>query len=165
MADPKLKLQEVDPVWTQLREEASEMAMREPLLAGMVHSSVLHHNSFAAALSYRIAMKLASNEMPAQLLREIASQAINQPSIAAAARADLVAVMERDPACHNLIQPILYFKGYQAVQAYRVAHWLWQEGRKEMAYYFQMRSSEMFGVDIHPGAKIGQGIMLSLIHI
>ena len=81
-----------------------------------------------------------------------------------AARADLAAIYERDPACHRLLQPILYFKGFQAVQAYRVSHWLWREGRRDLAYFFQMRASEMFGIDIHPAARIGQGIMIDHAH-
>jgi serine O-acetyltransferase len=75
-----------------------------------------------------------------------------------------VATFERDPACHRLIQPILYFKGYQAMQSYRVAHWLWTQGRRDLAYYIQMRTSEQFGVDIHPAARIGQGIMIDHAH-
>jgi serine O-acetyltransferase len=81
-----------------------------------------------------------------------------------AARADIVAIYERDPSCHRFLQPLLYFKGFQAVQAYRIAHWLWQQGRIDMAQMFQMRISEMFGVDIHPGAKMGQGIMIDHAH-
>ena len=80
------------------------------------------------------------------------------------ARADIMAVFERDPACHRLIQPLLYFKGFQALQAYRVGHWLWTEGRRDMAYYVQMRVSEVFGVDIHHAARIGKGIMIDHAH-
>ena len=77
---------------------------------------------------------------------------------------DLVAIYERDPACHRLLQPILYFKGYQAVQAYRVSHYLWTHGQRDLAYFFQMRCSEVFGVDIHPAARIGKGIMIDHAH-
>jgi len=73
-------------------------------------------------------------------------------------------VFERDPACHRLMQPLLYFKGYQAIQSYRLGHWLWQQGRKDLAYFIQMRVSEMFGVDIHPAARIGRGIMVDHAH-
>ena len=79
-------------------------------------------------------------------------------------RADLVAIFERDPACHRLLQPILYFKGYQAIQAYRIGHYLWTQGHKDLAYFFQMRVSEIFGVDIHPAATIGRGIMIDHAH-
>ncbi len=159
------KIKSVDPVWVKLVAEAKAMVEREPLLGGLIHSSILHHSSFAKALSYRIALKLSSDEMPAQILREIAAEALDQdPEISLAARTDLVAVYDRDPACHELLQPMLFFKGYQAVQAHRVSNWLWNNQRREMAYFFQMRSSEVFGVDIHPGATIGRGIMIDHAH-
>ena len=81
-----------------------------------------------------------------------------------AAEADLRAVYERDPACHRLMQPMLFFKGYQALQAYRIGHWLWENGRRDMAYFVQMRCSEVFGVDIHPAARIGTGVMIDHAH-
>lgn len=165
MAAPQTYLANVDPVWTQIRREAQDTIRNEPLLGGLVHSGILHHPNLEKALASRMAMKLASAEMSGQLLREIADEAYgSDPSLAEAARADLVAVYERDPACHTLIQPILFFKGFQAVQAYRVAHWLWLHGRHEMAYFFQMRVSELFGVDIHPAAKLGKGIMIDHAH-
>jgi len=99
------------------------------------------------------------------VLREVVDKAYAaEPELVAASRADLVAVFERDPACHRLLQPILYFKGYQAIQAYRVGHYLWRNGHRDLAYFFQMRVSEIFGVDIHPGARIGMGIMIDHAH-
>jgi serine O-acetyltransferase len=155
----------MDPVWDRLINEAHEAVENEPLLGGVVHSCVLHHSSIEEALAYRIATKLASSEMSEQILREICDEAYAaDTSLAMAARADIVAVYERDPSCHRFLQPLLYFKGFQAVQAYRIAHWLWQQGRNDMAQMFQMRISEMFGVDIHPGAKMGQGIMIDHAH-
>ncbi|MCA8882335.1 MAG: serine O-acetyltransferase [Rhodobacteraceae bacterium] len=154
-----------DPVWAQVTEEAQAAIRDEPLLGGLIHSGILHHPSLERALSYRMSMKLASSEMPDQLIREFIDEAFAQdPEIEAAARADLVAVYERDPACHRMIQPILYFKGYQAIQAYRTAHWLWRQGRRDMAYFIQMRVSELFGVDIHPAARVGKGIMIDHAH-
>ena len=137
----------------------------EPLLGGLVHSSLLHHPSLERALAYRFSLKLASGEMSEQILREIADEAYaSDPSIGQAARADVTAVFDRDPACLRFIQPILFFKGYQAIQAYRIGHWLWQNGRRDMSYFVQMRVSETFGVDIHPAAKIGRGIMIDHAH-
>jgi serine O-acetyltransferase len=103
--------------------------------------------------------------MPEQLLREIADEAIAaDPWIGSAARADLVATHERDPACERFLEPLLYFKGFQALQAHRVAHWLWGQGRRDMAQFLQARVSEVFGVDIHPAARMGQGIMIDHAH-
>ncbi len=165
MAQTVKNLREVDPVWERIRRDAKDLAEREPVMAGMVHSSVLHHNSLEKTLAYRISLKLANDEMTSQILREIVDEAYaSDVSLGESARADITAVMERDPACHSPLQPLLFFKGFQAVQAYRVAHWLWAEGRKEMAYFMQMRSSEAFGVDIHPAAKIGKGIMIDHAH-
>ena len=165
MADVQTNLSSLDPVWEKITHEARVAVQREPLLGGLVHAGILHHGSLERALSYRIAMKLGSAEMSEQLLFEIAAEAHrDDPDLGKAARADLVAVFERDPACHRLLQPILFFKGFQAVQAYRVAHWLWRQGRVDMAYFFQMRVSELFGVDVHPAARLGRGIMIDHAH-
>jgi serine O-acetyltransferase len=103
--------------------------------------------------------------MSEQLIAEIANAAYaRQPALGLAARADLAAVYDRDPACHRLMQPLLYFKGFQAVQAHRIANVLWSDGRADLAYFIQMRTSEMFGIDIHPGATLGQGIMIDHAH-
>ena len=165
MARTRTQLTTIDPVWSRVVEEAERAVSDEPLLGGLVHSSLLHHKSLERALSYRIALKLASGEMSDQLLREIIDDAHEADAeLGAAARADIVAVYERDPACHRFMQPILYFKGFQALQAYRIGHWLWREGREDMAYFFQARVSEVFGVDIHPAARIGRGIMIDHAH-
>ena len=155
----------LDPVWTQIRGEAEAAIGREPLIGGLVHASVLHHETLEDALAYRLAMKLGSPEFGEQLMREVAADAFgSEPDLGGAARADLVAVLDRDPATHRLLQPLLYFKGFQAIQAYRVAHWLWGRGRRDLAYLIQMRTSEAFGVDIHPGARIGKGIFIDHAH-
>ncbi|SFR51542.1 serine O-acetyltransferase [Litoreibacter janthinus] len=165
MAHSNPKLAEVDPVWAQITDEARTAITAEPLLGGLVHGSVLHHKKLEAALAYRFSQKLASPEMSEQILREIADEAYAvEPWLGEAARADIVAVYDRDPACDRFIQPVLFFKGFQAIQAYRIGHWLWHQGRKDMAYFVQMRTSEAFGVDIHPAAKIGKGIMIDHAH-
>jgi len=159
------KLASLDPVWERICKEGQDAIRAEPILGGLVHSSILHHSTLEQALAYRISLKLASGEMSEQILREIADQAYGAtPTLGTAARADLVAVFERDPACHRMIQPILYFKGFQALQAYRLGHWLWNEGRKDLAYFVQARVSEVFGIDIHPAARIGQGIFIDHAH-
>lgn len=165
MAETRAKIKELDPVWHRITREAEAAVADEPLLGGLVHACVLHHKSLEKALSYRIAAKLSSNEMSQVILREIADEAhATEPALAETARADLMAVLERDPACHRLLQPILYFKGFQGMQAYRLAHWLWGQGRKDLAYFLQMRCSEVYGIDIHPAARIGKGIMIDHAH-
>jgi serine O-acetyltransferase len=165
MAKTRKALRAVDPVWTRISQEARDAVREEPLLGGLIHSSILHYATIENAMAYLIAAKLSTVDMSEQILREIADEAYrSDPSLADAARTDIMAVYERDPACHRLIQPLLYFKGFQALQAYRVGHWLWTEGRRDMAYYVQMRVSEVFGVDIHPAARIGKGIMIDHAH-
>ncbi|MTH64576.1 serine O-acetyltransferase [Paracoccus shanxieyensis] len=152
-------------IWARIQREARIAVRDEPLLGALIHAGLLHHSTFEAALAYRFSLKLASREMSEQILREIADYAFAQsPELSQAGQADLLAVYDRDPATHRLMQPILFFKGYQALQAYRIGHWLWQQGRSDMAYFVQMRCSEVFGVDIHPAAKIGTGVMIDHAH-
>ncbi len=155
MAEARAELRKLDPVWDRITREAKEVIADEPLLGGLIGGAcVLHHKTLEKALSYRIAAKLSSNEMSMVLLREIADEAYAASAdLAEAARADISAILERDPACHRMLQPVLYFKGYQAMQAYRLSHYLWTHGRKDLAYFIQMRCSEVYGIDIHPPAR------------
>ncbi|MBA3324248.1 MAG: serine O-acetyltransferase [Rhodobacteraceae bacterium] len=165
MAQTHAQVANLDPIWTNIRREAEAIARSEPLMASLVHAGVLHHATLEKSLSYRIAQKLAAGEMSDLILREIADAAYqNEPELGIAARADLLAVYERDPACHRFLQPLLFFKGFQALQCYRIGHWLWTTQRRDMAYFFQMRTSEVFGVDIHPGARVGRGVMMDHAH-
>lgn len=165
MAHANVSIAKLDPVWARISEEARTAALKEPLMGGFLHACILNHKTLEKALSYRIAAKLASNEMSMAVVREVVEDAHSEePDLVQAARADLVAIYERDPACHHLSQPILYFKGYQAMQSYRVGHHLWSRGHRGLAYFIQMRVSEIFGVDIHPAAKIGKGIMIDHAH-
>jgi serine O-acetyltransferase len=161
----KADLKKVDPVWNRMRQEAEELAAHEPFMASLAHSVVLHHATLEHALSYRLAQKLSSPEMSPLLMREMADGAYSaDPSMGEAGRADIVAVHDRDPACHRMLQPLLYFKGFLAIQSYRLAHHLWTEGRHDLALFLQMRCSEVFGVDVHPNAQVGQGIMIDHAH-
>jgi serine O-acetyltransferase len=165
MARVQSRISELDPVWRRIIEEAQAAVIDEPLLGGVLHACILHHANLESALAYRLAQKLSSGEMSEQILREIADEAYgSDPGLGNAARADVVAVHDRDPACHRFLQPLVFFKGFQAVQAYRVGHWLWQQGRRDFAYFIQMRVSEVFGIDIHPAARIGKGIMIDHAH-
>lgn len=165
MALSLMEINKCDPAWDRIVDEAKSSLIKEPLLSSLVHSSILHHRNLEQALSYRVAYKLSTAEMPEQMLREISDEAMRgDGEISSCARADLVAVTERDPACNSFIQPLLFFKGFQAIQAYRIGHWLWKAGRKDMAYYFQSRISEVFNLDIHPAAVIGHGIMIDHAH-
>ncbi len=165
MAKTSAQIASIDPVWTAIRRDAENVAHTEPLMAGVVHTGVLHHDSLERAMSFRIAQKLASMEMSDLILREIADAAYaDDAELGISVRADLLAVNERDPACHSYLQPLLFFKGFQALQSYRIGHWLWRRQRRDMAYFVQMRTSEVFGVDIHPAARVGRGVMIDHAH-
>ena len=149
------------PVWCSLRQEAERAAKAEPGLASLMNSVILSHEGFAESLSYQIARKLGNSELGAMTLRETCAQAYAaNPSLISAAQADLEAVFERDPASKGYLQPFLFFKGFQALQVHRIAHWLWNEGRDTLAFHLQSRVSETFQIDIHPGARFGSGVFI-----
>ncbi|MEM9233415.1 MAG: serine O-acetyltransferase, partial [Pseudomonadota bacterium] len=134
----------VDTIWSRMRLEAATAAASEPVLASFLNASVLHHSTFAAALSYRLAEKLADSQMSAMLWREVATDAFaDNTSIVSSAVADINAYFERDPACRDYSQPFLYFKGFHTLQSHRVANWLWGQGRHSLALYLQSRMSEL----------------------
>lgn len=150
-----------DPVWDRIRSETEKHAQEEPVLASFLHSTILNHRSLECALSFHLASQLDSPTVTSLLLREVMLQAMEKDAyIREAMRADLLAVVERDSASHELYIPFLYFKGYHALQSQRIAHWLWNNGRQSMALFFQNRISVKFSVDIHPAARMGKGIML-----
>ncbi len=150
-----------DPVWQTIREETQASVQREPMLASFLHATILNHDSLESALSFHLAQKLDCATLPALLIREVIEEALQaDPRIGKAIRCDIKAVRERDSACDSHATPFLYFKGFHALQAYRIAHWLWQQGRTSLALFLQNRISVEFGVDIHPAARIGCGILM-----
>ncbi|MBG1231290.1 serine O-acetyltransferase [Aestuariivirga litoralis] len=158
-------VERLDPVWDRLRHEAEEIARAEPGLGGFVYSSVLAHSSFENALMHRLAQRLGSADLGADAIVSAFGDALmREPDIGHAARADIIATFDRDPACHRYIDPLLYFKGWQALQAHRMAHRLWEMGRKDFALYLQSRSSIISSIDINPNARIGKGIMIDHGH-
>ena len=151
----------LDPLWERIRRETQEEVAKEPILASFLYATILNHNNLEAALSFHLANQLDSTTAPSLLLREVIESAFNSCSeIGKAIRCDLQAIEERDSACHSLAVPFVYFKGFHALQTHRVAHCLWNEGRESLALFFQNRISNEFGVDIHPAARMGHGIML-----
>ena len=154
-------LGKVDPVWARIRSEAEEVVRREPELATFIFSTILHHDTLEAAVVHRVTQRLDHPEVSAELIRQAYENALeNQPSLGTAFRADIVATVDRDPAANRFLEPVLYFKGFHAIQTHRLAHWLWGKGRKDFAYYLQSRSSAVFQTDINPNVSIGQGIFL-----
>src|SRR5437868_12471237 len=155
------KLAALDPIWDRVRTEAEDIVRREPELASFIYSTVLHHERLEDSVVHRIAERLDHSALSGDLIRQTYDEALrDEPDLGNAFRADMVAVFDRDPATSRFIDPLLYFKGFHALQTHRLAHWLYQRGRKDFAYYIQSRASAEFQTDINPAAKIGRGIFL-----
>ena len=150
-----------DAMFSRVRHEAEEIVRREPGLAGFVMATVLNHDTLESAIVHRVAARLDHQDATGDLIRHSFLEAIGRDeAIGQAFRADIIAVADRDPACMRLIEPLLYFKGFHAIQAHRLAHAMWKAGRRDFALWLQSRSSEVFQTDIHPAARFGKGIFL-----
>ena len=161
MQDVKKLKDRVDPIWDAIRQEVEQKIQLEPLLASFLHAAVLAHGTLEQSLSLHLAHKLGAPALTEVFLRDVIDDSMAaDASIGASIRADLQAFRERDPACARYSVPLLYFKGFHALQAYRIEHFLWHQERSELALYLQSRVSEVFAVDIHPAAQIGSGILL-----
>jgi serine O-acetyltransferase len=151
----------IDPAWDRLRREAEAMVRQEPALASFAMAAILNHPSLETAVVHRVASRLGHPALSSDLIAQTFQAALDdEPAIGDSFRADMAAVVDRDPACSRLLEPVLYFKGFHAIQAYRLAHRLWNRGRQDFALYIQSRASEVFQTDIHPAARIGRGIFL-----
>jgi len=154
-------IDKVDPVWARVRQEAEAIARNEPELATFIYETVLHQDALEAAVVHRVSQRLDHSDISGDLIRQTYSDALeDEPAIGDAFRADIVAVVDRDPATSRFIEPILYYKGFHAIQTHRLAHWLLGKGRKDFALYLQSRASAVFQCDINPAARIGRGIFL-----
>ncbi len=157
----RTSLDRMDSLFARVRSEAEEIVRREPRIGGWVSVTVLDQPSLEAAIVQRVAARLGNDEMSAEFLRQTYLDVVGEdPTIGAAFRADIMATLDRDPACTRLIEPVLYFKGFHAIATHRLAHVLWNAGQRDLALYLQSRSSEVFQTDIHPAARIGKGIFL-----
>jgi serine O-acetyltransferase len=151
----------VDPVWKAVREEAHAIIEHEPVLSTFVYTTVLNHFSLEDAVIQRVSDRLSSTEVSGGLIRQSFQKMLaDWPQWGEYLRSDLAAVYDRDPACHRFIDPILYFKGFHAIQNHRLAQWCWINGRKDFALYLQSRSSEVFQTDINPAVTMGKGIFI-----
>lgn len=150
-----------DPVWEALRSEAEAAMAAEPALTGFIYATVASHSTLEHSICHRIAQRLGHVDVDAGLLMQTFSDVMaSQPELGRAFRADLAAVIDRDPATTRYLEPLLYFKGFHALVTYRFAHELWRQGRRDFALYLQSQASRMFSVDIHPAARLGKGLML-----
>lgn len=147
--------------WLRLKQEAMDVASKEPLLASYLHACVLNHHNFETSLSFILSNKISDEVMPAISVSDIFAEAfLLNPAMVDAAIYDIQAVVARDPAVSSFLTVLTHFKGFQALQVHRLAHYLWHKGRTDLALFLQSRSSEVFAVDIHPAASMGRGVML-----
>ncbi len=154
-------VREMDPIWSSVRIEASEAVERDPLLAAFLYATILNHDTLEAAVIHRLTERLDHADLSADLIRQTFHAMVQEtPEWSVSMRVDIQAYYDRDPACDRFMMPVLYFKGFHAIQTHRLAHWLWNKGRKDFALYLQSRSSAIFQTDIHPAARIGKGIFI-----
>ncbi|MDX8527628.1 serine O-acetyltransferase [Mesorhizobium sp. MSK_1335] len=154
-------VQPVDPIWRSIRDEAMEAVNRDPLLAAFLYSTVLNQESLEETVIHRLAERLDHQDIGSDLIRQtFKAMLADDPEWSSTVRVDIQAYYDRDPACDRFIMPVLYFKGFHAIQTHRLAHWLWKQGRRDFALYLQSRSSSVFQTDINPAARIGKGIFI-----
>ncbi len=154
-------LQSIDPVWSEVQRDAQAIVRTEPAMASFVHATILSRDRLEDAIVHRLAERLHNHVVSAEVIRCAYKDALaDEPALAEGMRADLAAVYDRDPAVSRYIEPILYFKGFHALQTHRLAHWLYEQRRIDFALYLQSRSSEVFQTDINPAAPIGKGVFL-----
>ena len=157
----KKDLKDVEGIWQIIRQETRKRVEAEPVLASFFHSTILEHHSFSSAIADQLSNDLASHSVQPMMIRNVIKEALSSSqSLLEDTVSDLLAVKDRDPSCKYLSEPLLFFKGFKALQAHRVANWLWKNERHTLAHFFQSRSSEVYGVDIHPAAQIGKGVMI-----
>lgn len=148
-------------VWQSIRDTAQQNIEREPMLGSFLYATVLNHEHFEDAVSYHLAGKLDFGALRGMQLRDIIDSGLKgDPGISDAIKADIVAVRNRDAAVSCCLVPLLYLKGIHALAAYRIANWLWKQDRQLLAIHLQNLISEGFGVDIHPAAALGKGILM-----
>ena len=148
-------------LWRLLRDEARQALHASPALGPLFLDSILHQPGLDAAVFHRVAARIRNDVVAQPVLIEAFTRAAGaDPGIGAGLEADLAAVLDRDPATTRVIEPVLYFKGFHALQLHRLAHWLWSHGERDFALYLQSRSSDTFQTDIHPAARIGRGLFL-----
>jgi len=160
-SQPVVQNAPVDLIWEHVRNEAMTALAKDSSLDGFLQKTILDKDSLEEALLMRLAMRLHTSDMPAEILyKNFMQTTARMENWSAYLRTDIRAVYDLDPACQRFIEPVLYFKGFHAIQTHRLAHALWAEGRRDFAFYLQSRSSSIFQTDIHPAARMGAGIFL-----
>lgn len=147
-------------LWPTLRAAAEKLKNTDPAFAPWLDEMILDAPGAVAALGRLLSDKLQTPHFPAAVFRDAwESFAAHDAELPRKLAHDIRIVLDNDPAAHDALRPFLFFKGFHALQSYRLAHDLWHHGRQPLALLVQNRVSDLFGVDIHPAARIGSGIM------
>lgn len=150
-----------DRLWHAICDEAQRAVASDPLFGKALAEAVLTHAGFAAALADLIGRRLAGNAAERARFTAFSRDAFREaPELVAAAGHDLQAIVRSDPAIAGLLAPLLHFKGYVALQAWRVSNWLWHHDHRDAALLFQNEASNVLQVSIHPAASIGSSAYL-----
>jgi serine O-acetyltransferase len=148
-------------IWNQIVAEVNAATINEPFLNSFLTMTLLKHSSIYEALSYYLAERLENNFISGNDLQLLFLETIGKSdAIRKSVIEDLQAIRDRDPASGSYLNPFLNYKGYHALESYRVAHDLWLNGRIQSALILQSLISQKFGVDIHPAAKIGRRLFI-----
>lgn len=159
MAEAAIKASDI--LWQEIRGEAERAAAADPVFGRALADAVLAHDDFAAALADLIGRRLGGSAADRERLTTFSRDAFHgQPDLVEAAGRDLRAIVLRDPAIAGLLPPLLHFKGYVALQAWRVSNWLWRHDHRDAALLFQNEASNALQVSIHPAASIGSAVYL-----
>jgi len=150
-----------EQLWQSVRGEAEAIAAGDPVLAQSLAISILDHPGLGSALALQIGQRLGATDDDRTRFTRVANEAYSAaPDLVEAASCDLEGIVHHDPATSALLPPLLNFKGFVALQAWRVSNWLWQCGRTDLALLMQSASSERLQVSIHPSASIGTSVFL-----
>ena len=150
-----------EDVWSVIKEEVSLRIQAEPTLEPYLNLLVLSQDSLVSAIASIISSKLNSDALSSKEIKNFILDVYkNCDGIAESLEEDLIFFKDNDPACKYYSTPILFYKGFQGLAAYRAANCLWKNERHTMSLFIQNRASEVFGVDIHPAAEILGGVMI-----
>ena len=151
----------VDQLWQSLRREAETVLASDPLFGASLSAAILDHPNLGSAIAYQIGERLGKRAADREQFARVAGEAFHAaPDLIEAASLDLQSIAVHDPATKRLLPPLLNFKGYVALQAWRVSNWLWRERRTDLALLLQSLSSDYLQVSIHPSASIGTAVFL-----
>ncbi|QCI23624.1 serine O-acetyltransferase [Buchnera aphidicola (Macrosiphoniella sanborni)] len=154
-------LEKISKIWKIILYKTDLLIKKEPILSDFFKKTILQHNSLCNALSYILSNKLSTSIFPTEKMFNMFKNIyLNNHVLLKCIVRDIEAIIDRDPAVNDYLTPFLYFKGFHALETYRISHYLWNVDKKSLSQYLQSRISSEFSVDIHPASRIGSGVIL-----